>query len=307
MTTEFYGFPKGTASRRNTPWLFMLFIFFCALAIYPRPAGAQTSKGILTGVVRDTSGAVLANATVVITNQDTGESRTATTTSTGNYRAEAINPGRYQIHVTNPGFAAVDVKNIDVLPSVVTTYDATLPIGETSTTVEVQANSNFINTENGQLSGTIAKQELSQVPIFSLNPADLTSEFPGVMRQYSTVQNLGGIGGNGLVKLAVNGARPRANNFMMDGQDINDVSLGGEAIQPIMPDFFSSVTVLFNDSSAEFGRAGGAVINQITQSGPTASTAAFTKSISARASTRSTGSRAARSRWLPERRSQGTI
>jgi hypothetical protein len=227
----------------------------------------QTSKGILAGVVRDSTGAVLPDASIVITNQETGETRTVTSSSTGSYRAEAINPGRYQIHVTNPGFAAVDVKDIAVLPSVVTTYDATLPVGQTATTVEVEANTNEINTQNGQLSGTILSQELRQVPIFSLNPADLTSEFPGVTRQYSTVQNLGGSGGNGLVKLTVNGARPRANNFMMDGQDINDVSLGGEAIQPIQPDFFSNVTVLLNDASAEFGRAGGAVINQITQAG----------------------------------------
>ena len=54
---------------------------------------------------------------------------------------------------------------------------------------------------------------------------------------------------------------------MMDGQDFNDVGLGGESIQPILPDFFSSVTTLLNDSSAEYGRAGGAVINQITQHG----------------------------------------
>ncbi len=176
-------------------------------------------------------------------------------------------PAAIKIHVTQTGFSPVDVQHIKVLPSVVTTYDAALPIGESTASITVEAQSNAINTENGQLSGTISKQELNQVPIFSLNPADLTSEMPGVTRQYSTVQNLGGVGGNGTVKLTVNGARPRANNFMMDGQDMNDVGLGGEAIQPILPDFFSSVTTLLNDPSAEYGRAGGAVINQITQHG----------------------------------------
>jgi outer membrane receptor protein involved in Fe transport len=228
---------------------------------------AQTSKGILAGVVRDSTGAVLPNATVTLTNQDTHETRTVTTTSTGAYRAEAINPGKYQLRFTNPSFSAVEVNNISVLPSVVTTYDAVLSVGQTESSVTVEAASNAINTENGQLSGTISKQEITQVPIFSLNPADLSSTLPGVTRQYSTVQNLGGSGGNGLVKLTVNGARPRANNFMIDGQDVNDVGLGGEALQPILPDFFSSVTTLLNDSSAEFGRAGGAVINQVTQHG----------------------------------------
>jgi len=256
---------KLHSSRRV--WLTALVLFLCIVAAVPRRTHAQTSKGILAGVIRDTTGAVLPNANIVITNEDTGESRTVTSSSTGAYRVEAINPGNYRIHVTNEGFSPVDVQHISVLPSVVTTYDAALPIGESTASVTVEAESNAINTENGQLSGTISKQELSQVPIFSLNPADLTSEMPGVTRQYVTVQNLGGVGGNGLVKLTVNGARPRANNFMIDGQDINDVGLGGEAIQPILPDFFSSVTTLLNDSSAEYGRAGGAVINQITQHG----------------------------------------
>ncbi len=243
-----------------------LALLLCTV-FYVGPLAAQTSKGILTGIVRDTSGAVLPNATLIITSEETGETRTVTTSSTGTYRAEAINPGLYQIHGTVSGFAAVDIKHISVVPSIVTTYDATFHVGTSSTEVTVEANSNAINTENGQLSGTISTQELQLIPIFTLNPADLVSELPGVTRQYVTVQNLGGSGGNGSVKLTVNGARPRANNFMMDGQDMNDVGLGGEAIQPIMPDFFSSVTTLLNDASAEYGRAGGAVINQITQHG----------------------------------------
>jgi hypothetical protein len=251
---------------RTLVW-FLALVILCIVAATPHHLHAQTSKGILAGVIRDSSGAVLPNASILITNEDTRETRTVPSSSTGAYRVEAINPGNYRIHITSTGFSPVDVQHISVLPSVVTTYDATLTIGESTTSVTVEAQSNAINSENGQLSGNIGKQELQQVPIFSLNPADLTSEMPGVARQYVTVQNLGGVGGNGLVKLTVNGARPRANNFMMDGQDMNDVGLGGESIQPIMPDFFSSVTTLLNDSSAEYGRAGGAVINQITQHG----------------------------------------
>src|SRR5215469_6202647 len=260
-----------TTFKRHLSKLVSLFpalvLGFCIVAAVPHSIHAQTSKGILAGIIRDSTGAVLPNADILITNEDTGETRTVTSSSTGAFRVEAINPGNYRIHVTNPGFAPTDVQHINVLPSVVTTYDAVLAIGESTSTVTVEAESNASNTENGQLSGTISKQELNQVPIFSLNPADLTSEMPGVTRQYVTVQNLGGVGGNGLVKLTVNGARPRANNFMMDGQDMNDVGLGGESIQPILPDFFSSVTTLLNDPSAEYGRAGGAVINQITQHG----------------------------------------
>lgn len=228
---------------------------------------AQTSKGILSGVIRDSSGAVVANAAVTISNEATGEFRTVNTNSVGVYRIDAINPGPYQIHVAMAGFSSVDVKHIAVQPSLVTTYDATLPVGSSQVNVSVEANSNNINTDNAQLSGNIATAELQSMPIFTLNPSELASTLPGVTRELSTVQSLGGTGGNGQIKLTVNGTRPRSNNFMIDSQDANDVSLGGEAFQPIQPNFFQSVTILLNDASAEYGRGGGAVINQITQSG----------------------------------------
>ena len=67
--------------------------------------------------------------------------------------------------------------------------------------------------------------------------------------------------------LQVNGARPRANNFLLDGQEINDVSIAGQAFQPNIPDSFSNVSVLTSSASAEFGRAGGGIVNSITKSG----------------------------------------
>jgi len=239
----------------------------CLLSIGVQNVSAQTSKGIVAGAVRDSSGAAIPNATVVVTNEATGESRNVTTNETGAYRVEALNPGPYKIHVEDSGFASVDVQHLDVPPSVVTAYDATLTVGQSNELVTVEANGASINTENAQLSGNIDTHEILTVPIFTLNPAELAATMPGVVQQYSTVQNLGGSGGNGLIKLTANGARPRANNFLIDSQDANDVGLGGEAIQPATPDFFQSVSILLNDSSAEFGRGGGATINQITKAG----------------------------------------
>ncbi len=264
MTLNAFLFPRQNKSGGvRAAWVAVL----CLLLFAIQPASAQTSKGILTGVVRDSSGAVVANADVTVTNEATSETRAAKTNSTGTYRVEAINPGPYSIHFGSPGFTPEDVQHINVQPSMVTNYDATLVVGHTQETVIVEAGGNAINTDNSQLSGAIDTHELQSLPIFTLNPAELTSTMPGVTRELSTVQNLGGTGGNGLIKLTVNGARPRTNNFMIDSQDANDVSIGGEAFAPILPDMFQSVSVLLNDASAEYGRGGGAVINQITKSG----------------------------------------
>jgi len=236
-----------------------------ATLVLTTAAVAQTSKGILAGTIRDTSGAVIPSAKVTVTSEDTGETRTMPATSLGAYRVEAINPGLYEIQVEMTGFTTADVKDVVVQPSVVTTYDPVLSVGAVSNTVTVEANSNAINTDNGQLSGTIDTKELTDVPIFSLNPFELVATLPGVQLVNPSL-NLGGVGGN-FEQLEVNGARPRSNNYMLDGQDINDVGIGGQSFNPQVPDMYQSTTVLLNSSSAEYGRSGGAVVNLVTKSG----------------------------------------
>jgi outer membrane receptor protein involved in Fe transport len=245
--------------------LLALFSVFAALAATVSPLTAQTSKGIVAGVVRDKTGAVVPAAQVTATGQQTGETRTAPSGGKGAYRIEAINPGLYTIHVEKAGFNASNSKDLNVTPSQVTTYDPVLTVGEVSQTVTVEANSNAINTENAQLSGTIETVELQKVPIFTLNPIELVTTIPGVQVVNANL-NLGGAGGN-FYQIEVNGARPRANNFMLDGQDINDTGIAGQAFQPQVPDSYQSVVALTNSTSAEYGRAGGAVVNLITKAG----------------------------------------
>jgi hypothetical protein len=229
------------------------------------PALAQTSKGILAGIVRDKTGAVIPGAKVTLTSQDTSETRGAVADERGAYRIDAVNSGHYTVSVQAGGFQTANTHDINVVPSIVTTYDPVLTVGEVSQAVTVEANTNNINTENGQLSSTVSTAELSKVPIFTLNPIELLQTVPGVQ---IVDQNLGinGIGGN-FEQIEVNGARPRSNNFMMDGQDINDVGIGGQAFNIQIPDAYQSVTALTNSSSAEYGRSGGAVVNLITKAG----------------------------------------
>jgi hypothetical protein len=235
------------------------------LMVSGSPIKAQTSKGALAGVIRDASGAVIGNADVTVTNEQTTETRQTKSNAEGEYRVDAISAGSYSIRAEAAGFQSIYIKGLKVNPSVITSYDAILPVGAATATVEVQANSNTINTDNGQLSSTLGNAELTILPIFSLNPIELVATLPGVQLVNAQL-NLGGVGGN-FEQIEVNGARPRSNNFMMDGQDINDVGIGGQAFQPQVPDMFQSETALTNSASAEFGRSGGAVVNLITKSG----------------------------------------
>ncbi len=232
-----------------------------ALSLASFDGNAQTSKGILAGVARDATSAVIPGATIKVTNLDTHEERSTVSRADGAYRIDALQPGRYSLTASQTGFATTQLDNIVVNPSIVTSEDVALTSGGTSETVTVEAENSGINTENGQLAGVISPQQLRDLPIFTLNPVELALTVPGVQ----TVSQGGGFS-NG-INIEVNGARPRSNNFLLDGQEINDVGIGGQAFQPNIPDIFQSVTVITNTPSAEYGRAGGAVVNLVTKAG----------------------------------------
>jgi outer membrane receptor protein involved in Fe transport len=225
-------------------------------------SAAQTSQGILSGVARDSTGAVVPNATVTVTNEQTGEKRTVKTGGDGGYRIEALTPGKYDLVAVSAGFNTTNIKDVPVAASQVSSYDIKLAVGATSTEVEVEAIQATVDTDNGVLSGTVSSRELDKLPIFSLNPVELATTVPGVQ----PVSTPGGQFSNG-IDIQVNGARPRANNFLMDGQEINDVGIAGQAFQPQIPDIFDAVTVFTNSASAEYGRGGGGIINMVTKSG----------------------------------------
>ncbi|MCL2660276.1 MAG: carboxypeptidase regulatory-like domain-containing protein [Acidobacteriaceae bacterium] len=242
-----------------------LFLLFIPLLFTSAALRAQTSRGILVGVVRDSTGAVVQEATVTIVGDADGYSRTARTKADGSYRFEAINTESYTLTVSLTGFETLSAKRVIVQPSLVTTYDAKLNVGNVASRVEVTADTISINTDNGQLTGVINSSGLAKIPQFGGSPYELATTVPGV--QIVDIDNPYNAGMSNGVNIQVNGARARANNWLLDGQEINDVGIGGQAFQPTMPDVFESLAVMTNSASAEYGRAGGGVINAVTKSG----------------------------------------
>jgi hypothetical protein len=230
------------------------------VTLAPRVALAQTSKGTLTGIVRDSSGAVVVGANVTATDSANGEIRSTATTTLGAYRLDALTPGQYTLHVESTGFEQFEAKNVTVSASLVVSYDVELKLGHLSETVSVNASNILLNQENGSLSQTISGAALAKLPIFSLNPIELLTTVPGVQ----IVSNTNDTNGE---EIQVSGARSRANNFMIDGEEINDATIAGQAVQPNIPDMYSDVIVYTHNPPAEFGRASGGVVNLITKGG----------------------------------------
>jgi hypothetical protein len=237
-------------------------------ALISGTAWAQTSNGTLAGSVVDPSGAAVTQAGISAVSSQYGQPHETRTDSAGTYRLESLQPGIYAVTITAPGFETVTVTDVVVSGSLTTTINGKLILAPTQQTIEVQANAGqAIDTQSGQLGENISREEVAELPYSSLNPAALAMTLPGV--QDSPI-------GNGAIPLgaetegisfSVNGARPRANNFLVDGQDDNDYGVTGQAYQPINYGAIQEVTVLTNSYSAEYGRGGGSVTNYIFKSG----------------------------------------
>lgn len=221
---------------------------------------AQTSYGTVAGSVTDATGAAIPAATVTLKSRDTGETRTTKTNAAGGYFVESVGTGHWDVTAEAPNFSRTVVQNVLVPPSVTTSVNETLAIGAMTETVEIAAGTEVLQTESGEVSANITGKEIAELPINSLNPTSLVTTLPGV----TTVTV--GSGGNG-PNFSVDGSRPRANNYLIEGQDDNDAGLTGQGLKPQNTEAFDNVSFLLNGYNAEFGYAGGGISNIVIKSG----------------------------------------
>jgi carboxypeptidase family protein/TonB-dependent receptor-like protein len=256
----------------NTAKSFAQAVVLLLVGVVPVTLWAQTSNGTLVGSVVDPTGAVLPKALVSAVSPQYGLHHQTHTDSAGTYRMESLEPGIYTVTISAAGFETLTVEGVAIDGSLTTTVNGKLKLGVTQQTIEVQADAaTAIDTQSGQLAGSISRQELAQLPYEgfqgALNPTGLVMTLPGV--QDSPVGK-GAIAPDAAVEgiaFSVNGSRPQANNFLIDGQDNNDYALTGQAFQPVNYGAIQEVAVLTNAYSAEYGRGGGSVTNYIFKSG----------------------------------------
>lgn len=225
-------------------------------------AVAQTSRGTVSGLVSDPTGAAVAGATITLTNTATNVSRTTVSNAQGNYRIEAVDPGEYTLKCEAKGFSQVSQTGLTVNAAQMIQHDISLAVGSQELTVDVTSESGtLVQSEAPVRGGTVEEGRIKELPISSRNPAMLATTFPGVSSNR---------GGFGVGTFAVNGARSRSNNFLIDGVSNNDMAVTGQGLQITNPDAVQEVSVQTSNYDAEFGRAGGGIINVITKSGTNA-------------------------------------
>lgn len=238
-----------------------LVLLLCVCA----PLFAQRFSGSIGGVVTDPQGAVVPGAQVTITNQATGASQTAITTSAGAYSAPSLDPGNYTISVKSSSFKEFVAKNVTVNVSTATTVNAVLQLGNANEEVTVEGSAIQVETSSGAVGNVINGTEVRELPLNGNNFMQLTQLVPGVssLSDFNTVKK--GLEGN--ADFSVNGNMITSNIFMVDGVNNNDI--GSNRTILIYPSIqaIDEFKILRNSYGAEYGQASGAIINIVTRSG----------------------------------------
>ncbi len=223
---------------------------------------AQSQNGSVTGVITDSSGAVIANATVTVISAATGAQREATTTGSGDYNIQGLPPQDYKITVTAPGFATTTTEVFNVSVGSANTVNAKLSVQASDVSVDVAANSLAgINLENAENSQVVNTTQILELPSQSRNPYDFVALSGSVSADPSATSR--GVGVN------IGGARSASTEILLDG--IENTYLFSVNVATTVPvDSVQEYRVITSNYGPEYGRASGGVVNVITKSGTNA-------------------------------------
>ncbi|HEY6308274.1 MAG TPA: TonB-dependent receptor [Candidatus Angelobacter sp.] len=253
----------------NTRLRYFAVVFAVALALaWCIPSVGQVLKGSISGTAVDPQGAVVSGAQVSAKNIDTGVVYPTTTDSSGLFRLNLLPVGTYNVSITGKGFKTSESKGVAVGPGTDSGLGSIhLSVGETSTTVEVNATAPLIDTTQAQVTNTFSGTTLSGFAGIQENEGlDRLALFvPGVVATRSdNFSNTNGVG------FSSNGLRGRNNDQEVDGQNNNDNSVGGPGLFVSNPEFVGQYVIVTNNFGPEYGRNSGSVVNVITKGGSNA-------------------------------------
>ncbi len=219
---------------------------------------AQSFKATLTGQVTDSTGAVVPNATVTISETATNQSQTVTTGEDGNYIFTQLTPGAYSLRVEAANFKTLTQTDIVLETSQSLRLNPSLEAGNISEQVTITAEAPAINTETSSKGEVITPRQVQDLPLNGRNFTDLALLTPGVYRRPADDDQ-----GEGL---ATSGTRTDASNFILDGTNNRNDRNSGVGVNTSV-DSIQEFRVETSTYTAELGRTAGAQINVVSKSG----------------------------------------
>jgi hypothetical protein len=245
----------------NRVFAVVLWIGLAGLALV-----GQNITATLSGTVTDQSGAVVGGATVVAHNNASGQDvRTVKTDASGVYSATLLPPGTYTVTISGAGFQKYVADDVILHVGDHRELNATLNAGAVTQTVTVTATAAPVQSASAAESQTITGHQIRQLELNNRNFEQLVTLQPGVSSQLPALVGFGGISATS--NISVNGARQSANNWTVDGADINDSGSNGTILNVPSVDALQEFKIERSDYDAEYGRSSGGQINVVTKSG----------------------------------------
>ena len=251
--------------RRASVWRFLASSILAAFvaASIATSARAQSATGSIEGAIVDQTGAVMPGVTVTVVQTSTGLTRTAVSDENGLFRIPLLPPGVYDVATDLSGFTPRKLPELMLNIGQTLTLRIQMAVLGVAETVNVSGGTPIIETSRSQVSSTITEASVQNLPVNGRNFIDFALLTPGVTRDVRT----------GDISFA--GQRGTLNSLVVDGADNNNTFFGqavgrtgsGRAPYQFSQDAVKEFQVNSNSFSAEYGRAGGAVINVVTKSG----------------------------------------
>jgi Carboxypeptidase regulatory-like domain len=244
---------------------------FCSFAFSICPLLYGQATGSFSGTVSDKTGSVITGATVTITSQATGISREAKTNDSGYYLIPLLPVSTYTIQVQSSGFKTVEQKDLRLQVDEHRELDFTLLPASVTEKVEVSATQVAVETTAPTLGQVITSEEVSELPLNGRNFVQLATLTPGTTAETNPNSFFNGAASSeastrGSFSLSVGGSRAQSTDWMLDGNDNNQLDEGGIAIFPNI-DAVQEFKVLTYNYSAEWGERAGPTVLVTTKSG----------------------------------------
>ncbi len=253
---EVYAFVRRCNVARLT---IMLFVFLALFA-----ASALAQEATIVGTITDPSGAAVVNATITITDNDTGVTRTLPSNADGQYVAPDLHIGHYTVRASAPGFKVAEQKGITLSVGDRTRTDFKLALGSAQEQVTVEANAVAVQTDTGEVSNVITGQQISQLATNGRSLYELFALAPGASSLQGSRVSFTPVSGDSTV--SINGERAGHNLQLIDGGENLDRGGSSGSVMPSI-DSIAEFRNMTSNYSAEYGLATAAQISTVIKSG----------------------------------------
>ena len=237
-------------------------------AVFSTVVHAQVERGTVTGLVTDSTGAVIVGARVSIRNSGTNVETKALSNSAGIYYLPSLPPGQYQMRIEQAGFKPEVISDIQLRANVTATFNLSLEVGETTQAVTVQASAVVLETQTTAVGHVLQTRQMAELPDLGRNPLQLAAIAVGALPAGGAITNTSTqapMQTNPATVVRLSGGTASQNGLLTDGGESRAFHSSTASVVPL--ESIAEFRLDMATYSSEFGRSGGGVFNIVTKSG----------------------------------------